>query len=98
MPNPPPFVDVVNLTLVIPAYNEEQRLLPTLERLHAHLSARPMSYEIVVVDDGSSRETCEVVEAAAARSRTSSSCASGPTAGRAPPSGAACSPRAGGSA
>ena len=53
--------------LVIPAFNEELRLLPTLERLHAHLSARPMSYEILVVDDGSRDETCEVVEAAAAR-------------------------------
>ena len=53
MPHPAPSVDVVDLTLVIPAYNEELRLLPTLERLHAHLSAQPMRYEIVVVDDGS---------------------------------------------
>ena len=64
MSNPAPVVD---LSLVIPAYNEELRLLPTLERLHAHLSARPMSYEILVVDDGSRDKTCEVVEAAAAR-------------------------------
>ena len=62
MSNPAPVVDVVDLTLVIPAYNEEQRLLPTLERLHAHLSARPMSYEIVVVDDGSRDRTCDVVD------------------------------------
>jgi glycosyltransferase involved in cell wall biosynthesis len=64
MSNPAPVVD---LSLVIPAYNEELRLLPTLERLHAHLSARPMSYEILVVDDGSRDKTCEVVEAAALR-------------------------------
>ena len=50
MSNPAPFV---NLSLIVPAYNEELRLLPTLERLHAHLSARSMSYEILVVDDGS---------------------------------------------
>jgi dolichyl-phosphate beta-glucosyltransferase len=67
MSNPAPPVDVVDLTLVIPAFNEELRLLPTLERLHAHLAARTMSYEIVVVDDGSRDRTCEVVEAAAAR-------------------------------
>jgi dolichyl-phosphate beta-glucosyltransferase len=67
MPNHDASVDVVDLTLVIPAYNEELRLLPTLERLHAHLSARAMSYEIVVVDDGSRDGTCDVVEAAAAR-------------------------------
>jgi dolichyl-phosphate beta-glucosyltransferase len=63
MPNPAP----VDLTLVIPAFNEELRLLPTLERLHAHLSARTQSYEILVVDDGSRDRTREVVEAAAAR-------------------------------
>jgi dolichyl-phosphate beta-glucosyltransferase len=51
---------------VIPAYNEELRVLPTLERLHAHLSTQDMSYEIVVVDDGSRDKTCEVVEIAAA--------------------------------
>src|SRR4051812_8868100 len=64
MSNPAPSVD---LSLVIPAFNEELRLLPTLERLHAHLSARPMSYEILVVDDGSRDGTREVVAAAAAR-------------------------------
>ena len=62
--NPAPFVDS---QLIIPAYNEELRLLPTLERLHAHLSVRSMSYEILVVDDGSRDKTCEVVEAATAR-------------------------------
>ena len=62
---------VVDLTLVVPAYNEELRLLPTLERLHAFLSAQPMRYEILVVDDGSRDNTCEVVEAAACASRTS---------------------------
>ncbi|HEY4393282.1 MAG TPA: dolichyl-phosphate beta-glucosyltransferase [Polyangia bacterium] len=64
MSNQPPSIDV---SVIIPAFNEELRLLPTLERLHAHLSARAMSYEIVVVDDGSRDGTCRVVEAAAAR-------------------------------
>jgi dolichyl-phosphate beta-glucosyltransferase len=69
MSNPasPPPDGPVDLTVVIPAFNEEQRLLPTLERLHAHLSAGAMSYEIVVVDDGSRDGTREVVAAAAAR-------------------------------
>jgi dolichyl-phosphate beta-glucosyltransferase len=64
MSNQPPPIDV---SVIIPAFNEELRLLPTLERLHAHLSARAMSYEIVVVDDGSRDGTCRVVEAAATR-------------------------------
>ena len=54
----------VELSVVIPAYNEEQRLGPTLERLHRHLAAQPRGYEIVVVDDGSSDGTCAVVERA----------------------------------
>ncbi|MDX2093545.1 MAG: glycosyltransferase family 2 protein [Kofleriaceae bacterium] len=54
-----PFVD---LSIVVPAYNEELRLPATLERLHAFLSAQPLRYEIVVVDDGSKDNTCKVVE------------------------------------
>jgi dolichyl-phosphate beta-glucosyltransferase len=57
-------VPSVELSLIVPAYNEELRLLPTLERLHAHLSAQPLRYEILVVDDGSTDRTCEVVETA----------------------------------
>jgi glycosyltransferase involved in cell wall biosynthesis len=58
-----PFVD---LSIVVPAYNEEHRLPPTLARLHAYLSAQPLRYEIVVVDDGSRDATCAVVQAAMA--------------------------------
>jgi glycosyltransferase involved in cell wall biosynthesis len=56
----------VQLSIVIPAFDEALRIRPTLERLHAHLAARPLSYEILVVDDGSRDETVAVVEAAAA--------------------------------
>ena len=58
-----PFVD---LSIVVPAYNEEHRLAPTLARLHAHLAAQPLRWEIVVVDDGSRDATCAVVLAAMA--------------------------------
>jgi glycosyltransferase involved in cell wall biosynthesis len=61
MSNEPASVD---LSIIIPAFNEERRLLPTLGRLHAHLSRQPLTYEILVVDDGSRDKTCEVVEAA----------------------------------
>lgn len=56
-----PFVD---LSIIVPAYNEELRLPPTLERLHNFLSAQPLRYEIIVVDDGSRDNTCGVVEQA----------------------------------
>jgi len=51
-----------SLSVVIPAFNEELRLQPTLERLHAFLAPRPMSYELVVVDDGSTDGTVALVE------------------------------------
>jgi dolichyl-phosphate beta-glucosyltransferase len=54
----------VDLSIIVPAYNEEHRLPPTLERLHAFLSAQQLRYEILVVDDGSKDKTCEVVEQA----------------------------------
>lgn len=45
------------VSIVIPAYNEEQRLGPTLQAVHQHLTASGWSFEIVVVDDGSTDGT-----------------------------------------
>ncbi|HSZ82514.1 MAG TPA: dolichyl-phosphate beta-glucosyltransferase [Polyangia bacterium] len=63
MSQPAPSVEV---SIIIPAFNEALRLGPTLARLRAHLSAQPRSFEILVVDDGSRDGTCAVVEAAMA--------------------------------
>jgi dolichyl-phosphate beta-glucosyltransferase len=52
------------LSVVIPAYNEALRLPATLDRVHAHLAARGVAHEILVVDDGSSDATSEVARAA----------------------------------
>lgn len=49
---------------MIPAYNEAQRLPPTLAKIRAYLETRGESYEIVVVDDGSRDATAESAEAA----------------------------------
>lgn len=57
----------VDLSVVVPAFNEEHRIPPTLDHLHAYLSAQPLRYEIVVVDDGSSDDTADVVTRAMAR-------------------------------
>jgi dolichyl-phosphate beta-glucosyltransferase len=59
-----PFID---LSIVIPAYNEEHRLPPTLDRVYAYLQTQPLRWEIVVVDDGSRDRTCAVVEDAMLR-------------------------------
>lgn len=47
-----------DLSIIIPAYNEEKRLPPTLERMVKNLrTAFPGSFEIIVVDDGSRDNT-----------------------------------------
>ncbi len=56
----PPFVD---LSIVIPAYNEEHRIVPTLQAIAGFAATSPLRIEIVVVDDGSRDRTAEVVEA-----------------------------------
>ncbi|MCU0229137.1 MAG: glycosyltransferase family 2 protein [Bryobacterales bacterium] len=53
-----------SLTIVIPAYNEEKRLPPTIARVKAYLSTRDWDFlEVLVVDDGSADDTGGVVEA-----------------------------------
>jgi dolichyl-phosphate beta-glucosyltransferase len=54
------------LSIVIPAYNEAGRLVPTLEAILKHLDARSIRGEIIVADDGSSDGTAELAEAARA--------------------------------
>ena len=49
------------LSIIIPAYNEEKRILASLERTATYLNDSDMSYEILVVDDGSTDRTREVV-------------------------------------
>jgi dolichyl-phosphate beta-glucosyltransferase len=55
------------LSLIFPCYNEEGRLPASLARVEEYLEARGISYEILVVDDGSADRTVAVAEAAAAR-------------------------------
>ena len=50
------------LSVIIPAYNEEKRLLPTLSKIYAYLSTKDFPYEIIVVDDGSTDNTLQVVK------------------------------------
>jgi dolichyl-phosphate beta-glucosyltransferase len=56
----------MDLSIVVPAYNEEQRIAPTLHALARFLGAHPVSFEIIVVDDGSRDGTVALVEQLAA--------------------------------
>jgi len=55
-------LDVPDLSVIIPAYNEEGRLPATLESVYLFLSQSGHSFEILVVDDGSLDGTCDVVQ------------------------------------
>ena len=56
--NSPP----LDLSIVIPAFNEEKRLPKAIEQIGAFLSAHPLRSEIIVVHDGSSDATPELIE------------------------------------
>lgn len=50
------------LSIVIPAYNEEVRILPTIGAVASHVSGLGFPWELIVVDDGSTDRTVELVE------------------------------------
>ena len=50
------------LSLIIPAYNEAERLPASLRQIHAFLSTQPFSAEIIVVENGSTDGTYEIVD------------------------------------
>jgi dolichyl-phosphate beta-glucosyltransferase len=56
----------VTYSIVIPAYNEGQRLRPTLEQVLAYVRQQGWDTEIIVVDDGSRDDTAQIVRSFAA--------------------------------
>lgn len=56
--NPPP---ISLLSVVIPARDEEACIASTLEHLHLELTLRQIPHEIIVVDDGSSDRTWDLL-------------------------------------
>ena len=59
-----PNATAVFLSIVVPAYNEEKRLGPSLEKIRGYLAAKPYAAEIIVVDDGSTDRTADIAGAA----------------------------------
>jgi dolichyl-phosphate beta-glucosyltransferase len=56
------------VSVIIPAYNEEERLEPSLGVIADYFAARPYAVEMLVVDDGSTDRTCEIVNTFAEKS------------------------------
>lgn len=64
-PSPP------HLTVVVPAYNEAERITVMLDEAVDHLAAAAYTSELLVVDDGSTDDTADLVTAYAARRSSS---------------------------
>lgn len=54
---------MTTLSIIVPAYNEEHRIGPTLDSIAAVAAARPGEVEVIVVDDGSRDATSAAVAA-----------------------------------
>jgi dolichyl-phosphate beta-glucosyltransferase len=53
------------LSVVVPCFNEEQRLPRTIEQVERYLDGKSAPYELILVDDGSADGTRRVMDAAA---------------------------------
>lgn len=50
------------ISIIIPAFNEEKRILPTLKKIYDYLSNQDYNFEIIIVDDGSTDKTVHFVK------------------------------------
>ena len=54
-----------SVSVVVPAFNEEQNLAATIESIHKALNDKFSRYEIIVVNDGSTDDTGKIADALA---------------------------------
>ena len=50
------------VSIIIPAYNEENRIPATLEKIATFLKAQDFTYEVIVVENGSQDRTYEITQ------------------------------------
>src|SRR5262245_24732679 len=56
-----------SLSVIIPAYNEAENIMATLENVAAAFETLAIPHEILVIDDGSKDDTAAIVERARGR-------------------------------
>ena len=64
----------IDVTFFIPCLNEEERVVPTVRTIQDAMRGFPYSYEVLIVDDGSSDRTFEVAEEFRRRNPETSIC------------------------
>lgn len=57
------------LSIIVPAYNEEARLGTSLEQIFEFVRSQGLRAEVIIVDDGSNDRTAETAETASSRAR-----------------------------
>lgn len=57
-----PLTTVPRISVVIPAYNEAERILPTVGAIAAYMSSRTEPWELIVADDGSNDNTVQLLQ------------------------------------
>ena len=60
-------VNTLDVTIVLPCYNEEQHVLAEIDRITLAMDASGFSYELMVIDDKSTDNTLAVIRSAEAR-------------------------------
>lgn len=55
------------LSIVVPAFNESARIVPSLEKILTYIREKGLDAELIVVDDGSSDDTAEIAGKVAER-------------------------------
>jgi len=57
-----PIAEEPYLSIVIPAYNEEERIVPTIGAIASHVAGMGCPWELIIADDGSRDQTAALVE------------------------------------
>src|SRR3989442_3330454 len=55
------------ISIVVPAFNEAARIGDSIKEIDAFMRKSPLSFELIVVDDGSADNTAEVVSRSEAK-------------------------------